>query len=142
MMEISDRSCLDCGNLEVVSGGMKRIFFRCKAASRVLDAVSEAAYWVIKPMPKAWCTAGTAVPNTGGVPEDRARRMPKVSPSWKEDDVAVVFRCPRCEKVIEDRTALTFVSGIKAEGDVTEMELCRRCGNQFLREFMKGGYEI
>ena len=48
--------------------------------------------------------------------------------------MAVVIRCDRCERIIEDRAAVTFISafeGVKAQGGVEEAELCRVCSKAF-----------
>lgn len=48
--------------------------------------------------------------------------------------MAVVIRCDRCERIIEDRAAVTFISafeGVRAQGGVEEVELCRACSKAF-----------
>lgn len=48
--------------------------------------------------------------------------------------MAVVIRRDRCERIIEDRAAVTFISafeGVMAQGGVEEVELCRVCSKAF-----------
>lgn len=47
--------------------------------------------------------------------------------------MAVVIRCDRGERIIEDRAAVTFISAFEggAQGGVEEVELCRACSKEF-----------
>ena len=79
-------SCHDCRHLTVEYGGDGKIFYRCKASGRVLQAVSERAYWGSVVRPPAWCEGSQ---QEQAKAERSAAHWPqllrKVAPSWKLD---------------------------------------------------------
>ena len=66
-------SCHDCRHLTVEYGGDGKIFYICKASGRVIEAVSEKAYWGTAVLPPAWCKGS------------QQEQLRKVAPSWKVD---------------------------------------------------------
>lgn len=79
-------NCHDCRHLTVEHGGNGMIFYRCQASGRVIEAVSEKAYWGTVVLPPAWCKGSQQAQVEV---ERQAAHWPKmlrkVAPSWKLD---------------------------------------------------------
>lgn len=86
MEKTQGMSCHDCRNLKVEYGGERKIFYRCKASGRVIEAVSEKAYWGTVVQPPAWCKGSQQAQVKAERPAAHWPQMlRKVAPSWKTD---------------------------------------------------------
>lgn len=79
-------SCYDCRKLRIENGGNGRIFFRCGATGRVIEAASEKAYWAAVVYPPAWCRgSGMEQLQEQRIGEKGPARLTQAQPSWKID---------------------------------------------------------